>query len=667
MVPGYAYDVFISYRQKDNRADGWVTHFVRALRQELDALIKEDVSIYFDESPEDGLHELHDVDLSLRGKLNAFLFIPVISQTYCDPKSFAWNCEFLAFMKLAENDRNGLKVSLADGNVCSRILPVRIHELSNHDLRLLESILGPLRAVDFTYKLNGVNRPLMPADEAPGKPEFTYRNQMNKVAHAIKEILVSQREKTDQSTFTASHRPKDSGNSIAVLPFANMSNDPDQEYFSDGISEEIINMLVQNPNLKVPGRTSSFTFKNKNEDLRSIGEKLNVSHLLEGSVRKSGNRIRVTAQLIEAASGFHLWSQKYDRELTDIFTIQDEIAKAIVDQLKVTLSEKSSATERAHTTNVDAYQLYLKGMSLFYKRGLELFEALNCFNKALEIDSDYALAWVGVADTYSMLAFHGLLPPEKVWSHATKAAQRALSIAPNVAEVHSALGTLALLYERNLAKAEREYLKALELNPRYLQARCWYSLFYLQDIRQDGKSAIEHGRIAIENDPLSPYAHACFAIVLAINGQDGVTYARKAVDTDPSSFLSWWALGIALHWNGKHEEAVGPFLEALRISGRHTWAVNSLLHTYVDAGRKEEALQLYQELLLRSKVGFVLPSLLAMSSAAVGKSEEAIQLAIEAKERHDPFQIQTAKGWPDSKHLNALPAYREVLKSLGLD
>ncbi len=150
-----------------------------------------------------------------------------------------------------------------------------------------------------------------------------------------------------------------------------MSNDPEQEYFSDGISEEIINTLVQIPGLKVAGRSSAFSFKNKNEDLRSIGEKLNVKTILEGSVRKSGNRIRITAQLIEASSGFHLWSQKFDRELNDVFIIQDEIARAIVEKLQVTFEGVyAEPKERIHTQNVDAYQLYLKGMALFYKRGV---------------------------------------------------------------------------------------------------------------------------------------------------------------------------------------------------------------------------------------------------------------------------------------------------------
>ncbi|MCK5367874.1 MAG: tetratricopeptide repeat protein, partial [Cyclobacteriaceae bacterium] len=189
--------------------------------------------------------------------------------------------------------------------------------------------------------------------------------------------------------------------SIAVLPFVNMSSDTEQEFFCEGISEEIINTIVQLPDLRVAGRTSSFCFKGKNEDLRSIGNTLGVSKILEGSVRKSGNRVRITAQLVEASNGFHLWSKKYDRELDDVFKIQDEISAEIANQLKITFAgAKSIPISRQQTKNVEAYQLYLKGRSLFYQRGMSLFEALKCFRSALEIDPNYALAYSGLADAY---------------------------------------------------------------------------------------------------------------------------------------------------------------------------------------------------------------------------------------------------------------------------
>ncbi len=192
IIPGYAYDIFISYRQKDNKYDGWITEFVANLKKELEATFKEDISIYFDENPHDGLLETHDVDSSLKEKLKCLIFIPIISQTYCDPKSFAWNDEFRAFLKTAAADAYGLKIRIPNGNTASRVLPIRIHELDSTDKKLLETELqGPLRAIDFTFQSAGVNRPLRPKDDesSKGQTQNAYRDQINKTANAIKEII----------------------------------------------------------------------------------------------------------------------------------------------------------------------------------------------------------------------------------------------------------------------------------------------------------------------------------------------------------------------------------------------------------------------------------------------------------------------------------------------
>ena len=191
VISGFEYDIFISYRQKDNKGSHWVTEFVEALKTELGATFKEDISIYFDENPHDGLLETHDVDSSLKDKLKCLIFIPVISQTYCDPKCFAWKNEFLAFKELARDDQYGLKLKLANGNVASRILPIRIHELDAEDKTLLENELGPLRAIDFIFKSSGVNRPLRSNEDHPNDNlnKTYYRDQVNKVANAVKEII----------------------------------------------------------------------------------------------------------------------------------------------------------------------------------------------------------------------------------------------------------------------------------------------------------------------------------------------------------------------------------------------------------------------------------------------------------------------------------------------
>src|SRR5436190_14037181 len=333
VVDNYEYDIFISYRQNDN-ASGWVTEFVRCLNEELAATIKEHVLIYFDANPHDGLLETHNVNKSLEGRLKCLIFIPILSQTYCDNKSFAWQHEFRAFNQMAKQDHFGGYVTLPNGNVACRILPVKIHDLDADDKTAIEEELGDvLRAIEFIYKEPGVNRPLKPADDKKdNKNKTDYQNQLNKVANAVKELLHALKVGPVVREKVSSPRPhaqQTSVKSIAVLPLVNMSNDPNEEYFSNGVTEEILNYLAPLKGLKVTGRTSSFQFKNKNPDLREVGRLLGVQFILEGSIRRQGEMVRITIQLINADDGFHVWSERYDRKLTDIFAVQDEIAQVI--------------------------------------------------------------------------------------------------------------------------------------------------------------------------------------------------------------------------------------------------------------------------------------------------------------------------------------------------
>ena len=269
--------------------------------------------------------------------------------------------------------------------------------------------------------------------------------------------------------------PAERAASIAVLAFTDMSAAKDQDWFCDGIAEEILNALTPLKGLRVAARTSAFSFKGKGDDLRTIGEKLNVTTVLEGSVRRAGDRVRITVQLSDVANGFQLWSERYDRELKDIFDVQDEIAKAIVERLRVTLAiGKDDRLVEQATTNIEAYQLYLKGRALVDRRGASVPAGLDLLRKAVALDPGYSLAWAGVAEAFIVLAHSGAARGSESKSLAMAAARRSIELDPASAAGHAALACAALLYENNREMARQEFERALELSPSYGMGRCWY-------------------------------------------------------------------------------------------------------------------------------------------------------------------------------------------------
>jgi TolB-like protein len=328
----------------------------------------------------------------------------------------------------------------------------------------------------------------------------------------------------------------DKTKSIAVLPFVNMSDDASNEYFSDGLSEELLNVLAQVDGLRVAARTSSFHFKGQNEDLRSVGDKLGVEHVLEGSVRKSGNRIRVTAQLIKVDDGFHLWSDTYDHEMDDVFRIQDEISLAVVDALKVNLlgADRQRLTKRA-TTNVEAHNLYLRGRQFLHLRTLESVEqAEKLFERAVRMDPGYALAYSGLSDATNLLSTnHQLMPAETAYERTAPLLERAMVLDPESAEVWASRG-LAEMNNSNLEAAEDALRRAMELNPSYAPAYLWYASA-LAGAPGRAEEAIEVLRKTLEIDPLSRVAQNNIAANYLELGryEDAATQWRRLVTLDP--------------------------------------------------------------------------------------------------------------------------------------
>ena len=454
--------------------------------------------------------------------------------------------------------------------------------------------------------------------------------------------------------------------SIAVLPFTNMSMDPENEFFADGITEEIINALTQIGNLRVAARTSAFSFKNKYVDLRIVGERLNVKTVLEGSVRKYGNRVRIMAQLIKVADGYHLWSERYDRELKDIFEVQDEIAIAISGKLKLTFEEGAPQTlVKAATQNIEAYELCLKGRTLMYQRGLGIPRGLECFNKAVSLDAEYALAWAGLAEAHELSAYYGFARPQVSLAQGAEAALRAVALDDSLAEAHGALAFARLFWDRDDREAELEFLRALELNPRYIQARGWYAYLYLLAAGR-AEEAVAQAQQAAAFDPLSGYANAIVAITCDLAGRfvEAENAARHSLELDPGNYLARFVLHDALHSLGRFEESIKVADLALAMSGRHMFTMAALTVTYFDWNKPAEARALYGELSSRAAREYISPLFLAVSASAVGEQEEAIRLAHEAYEIRDPSVQMFGKYWACASRLREDERFKEILAKL---
>ncbi len=468
---------------------------------------------------------------------------------------------------------------------------------------------------------------------------------------------------------TAAARPQPADKSIAVLPFANMSADPENEYFSDGITEEIINALTQLPDLHVAARTSAFSFKGKSEDLRTVGEKLNVSTVLEGSVRKVGNRLRITAQLVNVCDGYHLWSERYDREMDDVFAIQDEIATAIADRLKVTVvGDADDPLVRPPTDNLDAYDRYLKGRFFLYQRvGASFQNALECFERARVLDPEFALAHAGLADAYGLIGFYGLRPPKDAMSKARAEALRALELDATLAEAHNALGFVHLVYDWDWSAGKREIQTALELNPKYVQARLWYAFLYLLMVEGDFDAAVAEGWRAHDLDPLASYPKGMLGLILTVAGQydTAIEQIKAAICIEPNSFLAYRCLGLAYSWQGRYQEAVAALERTAELSGRHQWAVGELLAAYAAWGKSAEAKALYDELLVRSGREYVQNGILSIGEAWLGSLDAAFQLLDRAFDERDTTLV-VLKVWPGYEPFRKDPRFDELLTRLNL-
>jgi adenylate cyclase len=315
--------------------------------------------------------------------------------------------------------------------------------------------------------------------------------------------------------------------SIAVLPFVNMSGAANND-FSDGITEEILNALAQIPDLKVAARTSAFQFKGQNVDLRRVGETLAVAYVLEGSVQRAADDVRITTQLIDARSGYHLWSEKYDRKLTNVFAIEDEISKAIAAQMQVTLSsDREKPLVKTATGNPEAHEFYLKGLARITERGPALNSAVQFFKQAIALDSNYAAAWAGLGQAYELLPWYELAPWQISLVQAHDAARQALTLDPHLAEAHTALANV-LRDRLDFANATKEYQTALERNPGSAETLNQYAQMLLRIGRME--EAVKQEQVAVALDPLAPNPRYMLGLMLGgLHRYDEAIAAEKVV------------------------------------------------------------------------------------------------------------------------------------------
>lgn len=632
LISGFEYDIFISYRQNDNRS-GWVTEFVEALKVELAATLKDPVSVYFDFNQNDGLLENQSVNKSLERKLRCLIFIPVISHTYCDPNCYAWQNEFLSFLKIAGEDSFGKDIRLTNGNVASRILPVKIHTLDSGDTALLEVELGgALRSIEFIYREAGVNRPLRSDDNVKENLNKTqYNNQVNKLANAVKDIIDGIKnfdrlgkllpEKNVLSADTRGRGEKrrvslkkvlwpvfiivlltagyffiHNGNknttnnvnrSVAVLPLVYMSNDPSREYISEGMMQEILNHLFMIGGLSIPSATSSMRFKGSKLSVKDIAHQLGVEYVLEGSVSISDSNVRVTVRLINGKNEKLLWTENYNRTTSaiDLLDIQSDVAQKVADNLKIELNRGvRKRIEARPTENTEAYLLYLQAL---VGQG-QIDYARKLVEKAINLDP-------GFADAYAALAFFEMIQGNDLYGKSNRT---------QVIEKTEPLLKKALQLDKNSVMAHA-YLASVDL---------WY--------KWDFESVGKEFQIVNKLDPSSSDSYIEFIQYLLIIGkfQDALDICEKnSFDYDVTGEKSV-TRALTYCYSGQKEKALEAVDAYLKIFQTDNFLLFNSMRIYINLEKYDKVIELYDKYLVNKPISDLSNSFLAYLGIAFFKT-----------------------------------------------
>lgn len=709
IIQGYEYDIFISYRQKDNQYDGWVTEFVENLKKELAATFKEEVSIFFDINPQDGIQETYNVEKTLENKLKCLIFIPIISQTYCDPKSFAWQYEFCAFNKFAKGDHVPRDIKLSNGNVISRILPVKIRDIDDADKKLLEDeIGGKLRSIEFIFKSPGVNRPLRSNEDRPGDNlnKTFYRDQMNKVANTIKALITGiqngskepeENRENSQKKFSPvlkkilpgfaalvllavvliaylhfSSREKkpdrEFEKTIAVLPFVDLSPQHDKEWFTDGMLKEVLNNLLKIRDLKVTSWTSCMQYKGETrKSISEIATELGVANILEGSVRFVENTVRINVQLINAGTEENLWSEVYDRRDSGLLSIQSEVAEEVAKALKAEISpEVKRIIDLEFTSNPEAYNLYLRAMD-FSNNKLDKSKAVLLLKKAVDLDPDFCTAYAQLGLLISSgdtnISTSAVWNTREVWHVAKPYFIKALELNPDNGVAHKYYASSLLWFEWNFKAAAKEYQETRRIFPNY----SWTD--YLLAIGQF-KEAYDGASDNINFDSKNWEAWVGIITSSYFANQDPESKIRKAIAIpdirDNIQVLSESAR-IYMYLN-EYDKAIAlvnqlvkqfPEVESPRLD-----AIQAI--SCLNTNKPDETRRIIEKLAKKSELHTAGSQsyYLAMIYAQMGEINDAFQWLEKAYNNHE-VEMYWLKVEPPFEPLRSDPRFKELLDKVG--
>ena len=456
--------------------------------------------------------------------------------------------------------------------------------------------------------------------------------------------------------------------SIAVLPFENRSEDKANAYFAEGVQDEILTRLSKIADLKVTSRTSTQHYKSAPKNLAEIAKQLGVAHILEGSVQKSGDAVRVNVQLIKAANDSQVWAETFDRKLTDIFSVQSDVAKAIAGQLRAHITrQEEQVIATKPTKNIEAYDAYLRGRYFWNKRTSDgIKHAIAHFQQSIERDPDFALGHAGLADSYIALTFYNFAAPHETMPKAKESAIKALALDDTLAEAHASLAHILMNYDWNWSAAEKEFKRSIELTPDYATGHQWYAIHYLTATGRF-EEAVQEMKKALELEPASLVMNTFMGATLYYAGRydEAIDQCRRTIEMDPNFAVAHWHLGLAYEQKQALDAATEEFKKAISLSGGSPLMKAALVRAYAKLQKKHEANEMLNELNELSKQQYVSAYEVATIYVALGNNEQAFQLLEEGYAEHS-FHLVYLNVSPQFKPVRSDRRFQDLVQRIGL-